>query len=219
MALDITPKMSGTTLTLELSGKLSALEAKEFDAAFEKAATGMKEALLDFSAVDYISSAGLRSLFLAKKKMTQQGGDLKVLYPAPEVMEVFRATRYDNIVTIVQYEDATAPIFYPLRPVQRMMVDTHFQKAESTMMNTGALLQLEDSIDMERLAEAMNHLLASYDIFRMRLVFHPETGDVCQRFDGEVGKVYVESLSDEAFEQRKQEIKQPYELIDHPLYR
>lgn len=219
MALDITPKMSGTTLTLELSGKLSALEAKEFDAAFEKAATGMKEALLDFSAVDYISSAGLRSLFLAKKKMTRQGGDLKVLYPAPEVMEVFRATRYDNIVTIVQYEDATAPIFYPLRPVQRMMVDTHFQKAESTMMNTGALLQLEDSIDMERLAEAMNHLLASYDIFRMRLVFHPETGDVCQRFDGEVGKVYVESLSDEAFEQRKQEIKQPYELIDHPLYR
>ncbi len=220
MALDITPKMSGTTLTLELSGKLSALEAKEFDAAFEKAATGMKEALLDFSAVDYISSAGLRSLFLAKKKMTRQGGDLKVLYPAPEVMEVFRATRYDNIVTIVQRgAEEAQPVFYPLRPVQRWMVDTHFKVARSTMMNTGGLVRLDPSIDLELLAEAVNGLLSAYDIFRCRLVFHPETGDICQRFDGEVGKVYVEIMSDEAFEERKREVKQPYELIDHPLYR
>ena len=220
MALNINQKANGTSLTLELSGKLSTLEAKEFDAVFKDAAKGMKEAVLDFSQVEYISSAGLRSLFLAKKAMTGQGGDLKVLAPTPEVMEVFKATRYDNIVTIVQKEEeAAGPVFYPLRPVQRMMVDTHFQKAESVMMNTGALVRLEDSVDMERLADAMNDILSSYDIFRTRLVFHPETGDICQRFDGEVGKVYVESLSDEAFEQRKQEIRKPYELIDHPLYR
>lgn len=60
----------------------------------------------------YISSAGLRSLFLAKKAMMRQGGDLKVLDPTPEVMDVFKATRYDNIVTIVQREEGgEAPAF------------------------------------------------------------------------------------------------------------
>ncbi len=62
-------------------------------------------------------------------------------------------------------------------------------------------------------------MLASYDIFRCRLMIHPETGDICQRFDGDITKVVVETLSDEAFAQRKKEIKLPYDLIDHPLYR
>lgn len=220
MALNITPVTEGSSLTLKLEGKLSTIEAKAFDAAFQEAAKGKKEVLLDFSAVDYISSAGLRSLFLAKRVMIGQGGELKVLYPTTEVMEVFQATRYDNVVTIVQREQEQGePVFYPLRPVQRMMVDTHFQKAESTMMNAGALLRLDDSVDLERLADAFNGILSSYDIFRARLVFHPETGDICQRFDGEVEQVTVEILSDEAFEQRRQELKEPYELIDRPLYR
>ena len=220
MALNITPVTEGASLTLKPEGKLSTVEAKDFDAAFRDAAKDKKEVLLDFSAVEYISSAGLRSLFLAKKAMIGQGGDLKVLDPTPEVMEVFQVTHYDNVVTIVRREQENAkPVFYPLRPVQRMMVDTHFQRAESTMMNAGALLRLDDSVDLERLAEAFNGLLSTYDIFRARLVFHPETGDVCQRFDGEVERVAVETLSDEAFERRKQEFKEPYELIDHPLYR
>lgn len=32
-------------------------------------------------------------------------------------------------------------------------------------------------------------------------------------------KVYVESLSEEGLEERKQELKRPYDLIDRPLYR
>ncbi|SDP71975.1 condensation domain-containing protein [Selenomonas ruminantium] len=220
MALSIRTEKQGTKLKLILAGKLSTLEAKDFDTAFAEVAADAKEALLDFSGVDYISSAGLRSLFLAKKKMMQQGGELKVLYPTEDVMSVFKATRYDNVVTIVERGTADdAPVFYPLRPVQRWMVDTHFQKAQSTMMNTGALIQMDVSIDMEVLAAAVNSLLEAYDIFRCRLVFHPENGEICQRFDGEVAKVYVETLSDEALEQRKQELKLPYELIDHPLYR
>ena len=220
MALTITMEKQGIKLNMVLVGKLSTVEAKDFDAAFAEVTEDVREALLDFSEVDYISSAGLRSLFLAKKKMLQRGGELKVLYPTEDVMSVFKATRYDNVVTIVEKGTAEdVPVFYPLRPVQRWLVDTHFQKAQSTMLNTGALAQMDASIDMEMLAAAVNSLLETYDIFRCRLVFHPETGDICQRFDGEVTKVYVETLSDEALEQRKQELKLPYELIDRPLYR
>ena len=217
MALSITSKAEGASVTLQLEGRFGALEIKEFDRVFQEAVEGKTEALLDFSRVEYISSAGLRSLFLAKKLMTKQGGDLKVLYPTHEVMEVFKATGYDNIVNVVQQNQA--PVFYPLRPVQRMMVDTHFQKAESTIMNAGGLARLDDSVDMERMAEAVNDVITSYDIFKTRFVFHPETGDICQRFDGEVEKIYVESLSDEAFEQRKQELRESFEIINQPLYR
>ena len=180
----------------------------------------MTLALLDFSNVEYIASAGLRALFRANKNMVRQGGEMKLLYPSEEVAEVLQATRFDNLIKIVwrEAEDNFSRL-YPLRPIQRWLVDTHFMKAKSTMMNTGALVRLDPAVDMERLAAALNDVLASYDIFRCRLMIHPETGDICQRFDGDITKVVVETLSDEAFAQRKKEIKMPYDLIDHPLYR
>lgn len=220
MALTITSVTEGNTVTLTIAGRLSAPETAEFDAAFTEKTQGMKQALLDFSNVEYIASAGLRSLFSANKKMARQGGEMKLLYPSEEVAEVLQATRFDNLIKIVWREqEDNFSRFYPLRPIQRWMVDTHFMKAKSTMMNTGALIRLDPAVDMERLAAALNDVLASYDIFRCRLVIHPETGDICQRFDGDITKVVVETLSDEAFEQRKREIKLPYDLIDHPLYR
>ena len=211
MALTITSVTEGNTVTLTLAGRFSALETAEFDAAFTEKTQGMKQALLDFSNVEYIASAGLRALFRANKAMARQGGEMKLLYPSEEVAEVLQATRFDNLIKIVWREQEDN--------IQRWMVDTHFMKAKSTMMNTGALIRLDPAVDMERLAAALNDVLASYDIFRCRLVIHPETGDICQRFDGDITKVVVETLSDEAFEQRKQEIKLPYDLIDHPLYR
>lgn len=109
--------------------------------------------------------------------------------------------------------------YYPLRPIQRWLIDTHFNKAKSTMMNIGALLKLKPAIDMERLADAINQVLESYDIFRCRLVFHPETSDLCQVFDGEVAKVKVERMNDAEFDKRMAKLREPYYLIDRPLYR
>jgi len=204
MALTITSVTEGNTVTLTLAGRFSALETAAFDAAFTEKTQGMKQALLDFSNVEYIASAGLRALFRANKAMARQGGEMKLLYPSEEVAEVLQATRFDNLIKIVWREqEDNFSRFYPLRPIQRWMVDTHFMKAKSTMMNTGALIRLDPAVDMERLAAALNDVLASYDIFRCRLVIHPETGDICQRFDGDITKVVVETLSDEAFEQRK----------------
>lgn len=139
-------------------------------------------------------------------------------------MDVFKMTNFTRLIHIVSQEDEANGAdgkteFYPLRPIQRWLIDTHLQKARSTMMNVGALVRLDPSIDMERLAAALNDLIHSYDIFRCRLAFDPETGEICQRFDGNLARVYVESLSDEAFERRKQEIKEPFEIINRPLYR
>ncbi len=108
---------------------------------------------------------------------------------------------------------------YPMRPIQRWLVDTHFNKAKSTMMNIGALLKFSASIDMNRLAEAINHVLNTHDIFRCRFLFHPETSDLCQIFDGEITPVKVEEISDEEFSERFKKLREPYKIINKPLWR
>lgn len=109
--------------------------------------------------------------------------------------------------------------YYPLRPMQRWLVDTHFNKAKSTMMNIGGLFKLSAAIDMNRLADAINLVLEKHDIFRCRFVFHPETSDLCQIFEGAVEKVILERMSDKNFERRMKSLREPYYLINQPLYR
>ncbi|MBO4400422.1 MAG: hypothetical protein J5809_01085 [Selenomonadaceae bacterium] len=109
--------------------------------------------------------------------------------------------------------------FYPLRAMQLLVVDSQFAKAKSTMMNIGALFKLDNSMDLERLAQAVNDLVNAYDIFHCRFAFHPGTDDVCQRFNGEIVPVTVEKISDEEFEQRKKYLQKPYNIINQPLYR
>lgn len=222
MDITITKTRDGDKLTLCLAGRLDKLTGSAFDAEFRAAAEGAKEAVLDFSKLDYLSSAGIRSLIMANNQMKKQGGTLTVKNPTADVMDVFEMTNLGRLLHIVKdgdTEETNAPEYYPLRPIQRWLVDTHLQKANSTMMNIGALMRLDPSVDMERMAEAVNDVISTYDIFRCRLLFHPETGEVCQRFDGEVARVYVETLSDEAFEKRKRDLMEPYTLIDRPLYR
>ena len=109
--------------------------------------------------------------------------------------------------------------FYPLRPIQRWLVDTHFNKAKSTMMNIGVLLKMSHAIDMEHLADSINYVLSQHDIFRCRFVFHPETSDLCQIFDGEITPVKVEYISDEEFDVRTEKLREPYRIINKPLWR
>ena len=109
--------------------------------------------------------------------------------------------------------------YYPLRPIQRWLVDTHFNKAKSTMMNIGGLCELSASIDMNHLASAINYVLENHDIFRCRFVFHPETSDLCQTFDSELEKVFVEEMSEAQFKKHMDKMREPYYLIDQPLYR
>ena len=109
--------------------------------------------------------------------------------------------------------------FYPLRPIQKWLINTHFNKAKSTMMNIGLLIKIAPEFDTERMKNVINEILETYDIFHCRFVFHPETAELCQRFDGEINPVTVEHLSDEEFEQFKKYLLEPYILTNNPLYR
>ena len=97
--MDIRKELTGERLCVAVSGRLDTTTSPELDAALKEALPGVKELVLDFSALDYISSAGLRVLLSTQKTMSKQGS--MVLTGVNEgVMEVFEITGFADILTI-----------------------------------------------------------------------------------------------------------------------
>ena len=78
------------TKTLVLEGRLDsdtvAVLDRELDAVL---ASAVKVVVFELSGLEYISSAGLRSLFRAQKSMKARAGKVLVLNPQPPVQKVF----------------------------------------------------------------------------------------------------------------------------------
>ena len=110
-------------------------------------------------------------------------------------------------------------IYYPLRPMQRWIINNHFLKVRTTMMNIYRLFKFDMSIDLQKLADNFNEILNEYDIFRCRFVFHPETNNICQRFDGEIPPVTIEKISDEDFQKILPKLTVPYKSFKEPFWR
>ena len=97
--MDIRKELTEDRLTMAVSGRLDTTTAPELDAALKEALPGVKELVLDFSALDYISSAGLRVLLTAHKTMSVKGG-MKVKNVNEIVSEVLDVTGFSDILTI-----------------------------------------------------------------------------------------------------------------------
>ena len=97
--MTITKKLNGSELTVALEGRLDTTTSPSLDAALEESYNEIMNLVLDFEALDYISSAGLRVLLAAQKKMSKKGG-LVIKNVCPEILEVFEITGFSDILTI-----------------------------------------------------------------------------------------------------------------------
>ena len=97
--MTITKNMNGTTLEIALEGRLDTMTAPELEAALNESLNGAESLVLDFSKLEYISSAGLRVLLSAHKAMSGKGG-MKVTNVNEIVREVFEVTGFADILTI-----------------------------------------------------------------------------------------------------------------------
>lgn len=62
---------------------------------------GTESALvLDFAAVDYISSVGLRVLMMASRQLRGRGGRIAIAALQPTVREIFEIARFQHVVEI-----------------------------------------------------------------------------------------------------------------------
>lgn len=84
--------------TFEIDGWLDTQTAPELGAALEELDDTVKELVLNLSGLEYVSSAGVRQIVSAWKKMD---GNLTLCNVSAEVLEVFRMTGVSKRVTIV----------------------------------------------------------------------------------------------------------------------
>ncbi len=97
--MTINKKQDGTALVIELEGRLDTMTAPQLEAELNESMPGAESLILDFSKLDYISSAGLRALLSAYKVMSTKGG-MKVTHVNDIVREVFDVTGFSDILTI-----------------------------------------------------------------------------------------------------------------------
>jgi len=97
--MTITKKQDGTTLEVALEGRLDGTTAFELEEAVRPGLAGVEELILDFSSLEYISSAGLRILLTLHKEMHGKG-NMKVIHANEIVQEVFEVTGFDSILDI-----------------------------------------------------------------------------------------------------------------------
>jgi anti-sigma B factor antagonist len=97
MTIDI--KKIAEEITIQVTGRLDTITAPALEKTINENIDGVKNLILDLKSLEYISSAGLRVLLSAQKKM-QQVGAMKVVNVCELVMEVFEMTGFADILTI-----------------------------------------------------------------------------------------------------------------------
>ena len=97
--MNIVENLNGNQLCISLEGRLDTTTAPELEKVLDGSLEGVTELTFDMSALDYLSSAGLRILLGAQKRMNKQGS-MKVVKVNETIMEIFEVTGFADILTI-----------------------------------------------------------------------------------------------------------------------
>ena len=97
--LNINKTVENGSALFALEGRLDTVTAPELEAALKETLDGVSELTLDFEELDYLSSAGLRVLLSAQKRMNRQGS-MKLVHVNEVVMEIFELTGFSEILRV-----------------------------------------------------------------------------------------------------------------------
>jgi len=101
MSVQIHTNKEGKATVVQLQGKVDATSAPSVEQALVGAIEqGEKKLVIDCASLDFISSAGLRSLLLAVKKMKAAGGQIALAALQPHVKEVFDISGFSSLFVI-----------------------------------------------------------------------------------------------------------------------
>ena len=92
-------KKEAKSLILKIAGRLDTTSAPEMEKAVKENISGVEKLIIDMEKLEYISSAGLRVLLSANKKMDEQGS-MKIKNVSEAIMEVFEITGFADILDI-----------------------------------------------------------------------------------------------------------------------
>ena len=96
----------GDVLVLQMNGRLDAISSPFAERKiFELIDSGHSKILLDFSRVDYLSSAGMRMLLSVSKKLKVVSGKLVICSVSLNVMDVLKMSGFDHVLELTSTEE------------------------------------------------------------------------------------------------------------------
>jgi anti-sigma B factor antagonist len=113
-------RQRGDVTILDLSGRISAGEALAFgpgsgvvlgDVIGELVKKGQRKVLLNLKDVKYIDSSGMGDVMRSFTSLRRQGGELKLLSPAPMVLEVLQIAHFHKVLEIKDDESLAVQSF------------------------------------------------------------------------------------------------------------
>ena len=91
---------------LSVNGRVDSMNANQLgDALSQEIDGGYVQLVIDLSNVEYMSSAGLREIVTALKKVKRASGDLRIAQPSDRVREVLEMAGLDTIFRIFPTSD------------------------------------------------------------------------------------------------------------------
>ena len=97
--MTIEKNVNGNELTMTLKGRLDTTTAPVLDAELKQCLAGVEKLVMDFGALEYLSSAGLRVLLTAQKTMNKQG-EMIITNVNDTIMEIFEITGFIDILCV-----------------------------------------------------------------------------------------------------------------------
>ena len=128
--MTITEHKQGSATVLQALGRLDASSAPEMDRYLTTLIDGgARQVVLDLSALEYVSSAGLRTFLAAAKRMKQAQGKLALACPAPQIRQILDMAGFATILPICatlpeaigSCAGAVAPPSAPLAPTSGLL--------------------------------------------------------------------------------------------------
>ena len=97
--MTVTKTLEEKVLNVKVEGRLDTATAPALEEELAEVMDEAEELVFDLEGLEYMSSAGLRSLLATQKKMAQKGG-MKVVNVNDVIKEIFDITGFSDILTI-----------------------------------------------------------------------------------------------------------------------
>ncbi|MCR5032420.1 MAG: STAS domain-containing protein [Lachnospiraceae bacterium] len=99
--MTITETRTDDKILLSVEGRVDTNTSPELQDSILKGFQKANHVELDFEALDYISSAGLRALLLGHKTAASKGGSMVIKNVNEDVMEIFEDTGFSDVFEII----------------------------------------------------------------------------------------------------------------------
>ncbi|MDO5552343.1 MAG: STAS domain-containing protein [Planctomycetia bacterium] len=91
----------GDKLTVSISGRLDTNTSSDIESKILGMLNGVSSLLIDLSELEYISSAGLRTLLTIQKVFASQG-EMKLVNIKEKIMDIFEITGFTAVLNIIK---------------------------------------------------------------------------------------------------------------------